>query len=290
MTISNPLLDFAIGMIAFFLTASLIVTALQEVIAQWLDLRAKDLRKQIGAILESGDGPETAKFFDHPLVAALNTRGKEGGPSYIPRDVFTKVVKELYLAGQASAVIADAARGLNDGQPITRALRTMAIQAQGDLEAFDRAVGDWFDGVMDRLSGFYKRRVQWILFVLGLGVAVFGNLDTLKVAEFLANAPAARSSIATEIQSRADELKKGIADDASRVKFESGMKALLDKSGVPMGWNGTGYPSDGPAVFLSVVGWLLTALATTLGAAFWFDTLKRFVNIRAAGPVKQGQA
>jgi hypothetical protein len=32
-----------------------------------------------------------------------------------------------------------------------------------------------------------------------------------------------------------------------------------------------------------VCGWLLTALAASLGAPFWFDMLSRFVNIRNAG-------
>lgn len=31
-------------------------------------------------------------------------------------------------------------------------------------------------------------------------------------------------------------------------------------------------------------GWLLTIIAVSLGSAFWFDTLNRFVNIRGTGP------
>ena len=30
-------------------------------------------------------------------------------------------------------------------------------------------------------------------------------------------------------------------------------------------------------------GWVLTALAVSLGAPFWFDLLSRFVNIRSGG-------
>ena len=31
------------------------------------------------------------------------------------------------------------------------------------------------------------------------------------------------------------------------------------------------------------LGWLITALAVSLGAPFWFDLLNKFVNIRASG-------
>jgi hypothetical protein len=32
-----------------------------------------------------------------------------------------------------------------------------------------------------------------------------------------------------------------------------------------------------------VAGWILTAIAASLGAPFWFDTLNKFMNVRAAG-------
>ena len=34
----------------------------------------------------------------------------------------------------------------------------------------------------------------------------------------------------------------------------------------------------------SLFGWLLTALAISLGASFWFDLLSKLVKIRTAGP------
>jgi hypothetical protein len=39
-----------------------------------------------------------------------------------------------------------------------------------------------------------------------------------------------------------------------------------------------------------LVGWLLTASAAARGGAFWFDTLNKFMNVRAAGtsPTEKG--
>jgi hypothetical protein len=36
-------------------------------------------------------------------------------------------------------------------------------------------------------------------------------------------------------------------------------------------------------ILLKLIGWLITAGATVLGAPFWFDTLKKLVNIRGTG-------
>ncbi len=37
-------------------------------------------------------------------------------------------------------------------------------------------------------------------------------------------------------------------------------------------------------VSMKLLGWLLTALAVTLRAPFWFDAMKRLVNLRSTGP------
>ncbi|NEI19810.1 hypothetical protein GUK30_10335 [Rhizobium leguminosarum] len=65
----------------------------------------------------------------------------------------------------------------------------------------------------------------------------------------------------------------------------------------PIGWT-TAMPVDGdkdtsrnfpailhdtPLMFSKIVGWLFTAVALSLGAPFWFDTLSKFMNVRGAG-------
>ncbi|MEO8630927.1 MAG: hypothetical protein ABI612_22940 [Betaproteobacteria bacterium] len=35
---------------------------------------------------------------------------------------------------------------------------------------------------------------------------------------------------------------------------------------------------------IKIIGWLITGLAVTLGALFWFDLLNKLVNLRGSGP------
>ena len=53
---------------------------------------------------------------------------------------------------------------------------------------------------------------------------------------------------------------------------------------VPLGWADPESSYVGHHWLSAIAGWLLTALAASMGAPFWFDMLNRFVNIRAAGP------
>jgi hypothetical protein len=53
-----------------------------------------------------------------------------------------------------------------------------------------------------------------------------------------------------------------------------------------LGWHET--PKNDSASFWSIwparlLGWMLTILAISLGAPFWFDMLNKLVNIRSAG-------
>jgi hypothetical protein len=69
------------------------------------------------------------------------------------------------------------------------------------------------------------------------------------------------------------------------------IERALQATGAPIGWKeGALHPgqtaSSGWPIWLAV-GWLLTALAGSLGAPFWFDLLKRVAHLRASGPKPQ---
>ena len=50
-----------------------------------------------------------------------------------------------------------------------------------------------------------------------------------------------------------------------------------------LGWD-EGEAQVGPKAWgIRILGWLLTALAISLGAPFWFDILKKIVTIRSSG-------
>ena len=59
--------------------------------------------------------------------------------------------------------------------------------------------------------------------------------------------------------------------------------------GLPIGWDDRNWPkkdsSNGTLAgywISKLIGFLLTAAATTLGAGFWFDMLKKLINVRAS--------
>lgn len=64
-------------------------------------------------------------------------------------------------------------------------------EAQNDFGALQKSIATWFDDAMDRLSGAYKRQIQWISMLVGLAVAIAFNADSFHVATTCGKIPTA---------------------------------------------------------------------------------------------------
>ena len=129
-------------------------------------------------------------------------------------------------------------------------------------------------------------------------LAVGFNVDSIQVAKTLwldrdarqdmvnaaseymkSHQPPADSGSKGEIQ--LNQLQKNVQTSVEAFKNVS-TAALM-----PVGWNGTFQDnitrlfSTWETALSSIGGWLITAVALSLGAPFWFDTLNRFMVVRS---------
>jgi hypothetical protein len=176
-----------------------------------------------------------------------------------------------------------------------------ASSAGDELAAARESIEKWFDNAMDRVSGQYKRKAQLITIIVAFVVVGILNADSIAVADSLKRDPALRSgvdAIAAKIANDADYQNCLATPSAGgNTTATCGDQEIQDLEGqvaslgLPLGWTRwkDDYhqnPGAGDIVY-KVVGLLLTGFAVSLGAPFWFDVLKRFVNVRAAGAVPE---
>ena len=91
--------------------------------------------------------------------------------------------------------------------------------------------------------------------------------DTIRIAEQLWRDDALRTAVAAAAEEAV------AAGDLSRIDE----RAELDTFPI-------GYPDAFPAITArTIVGWLVTIAAISLGAPFWFDLLGKIVHLRASG-------
>jgi hypothetical protein len=213
-------------------------------------------------------------------------------PSYINSSTFSSVLLDVLELDNKQELEAKI-EAMDDGA-LKKVLLFLNKQAGGDALAFKMKVEEWFNEVMDRASGVYKRNSQRWLFTLGLAIALIFNADAIMVYHNLSVNSTLRETVekaATDFMTTQPPPSTSLAEypnmDEARKKLgilvNDNIAAL--ESPLGLGWSMVDWSKVDPRWWLyKIVGWLTTALAISLGATFWFDILKKLINIRAAGP------
>lgn len=305
-------LDVLIGLVTVYLTFGLACTAVVEAIAAWLGVRSGNLEAALNELFDGELGADqkfVKAFFDHPLIQSLS-KGRNGRPSYIPAEIVGQVVEALVKAGDAAGSLAAAVDKL-PGTPVTNRVKGMlaALLAQTgeDAAEFRKAVEKHFDAVMDRASGWFKRRQQTVGLIVSALLVVGANVDTVGLATALASSPEARAKLvgiaseqlrqAQEVEAQAAEgqAEGGISVAQARLLTQAALKEFeqarsgLGSAGLKFGWKGEWSSEKTFSDYLlKLVGLLVSTLAVSLGAPFWFDLLQSFMKVRASGSRADG--
>ncbi|HTE89853.1 MAG TPA: hypothetical protein VK639_12900 [Terriglobales bacterium] len=391
----NPIIETAIGLVFVYLLLSMICSALQEWIAALFALRASTLFEGITKML-CGDDNLRDQIFSHPLVDGLSRKSfwdsvfrRPARPSYISSETFAKalvaeanITNETMTPPAPGAAVPAAPTIARNGKPLhsntQQLLQTLLEVAPGDVNVLRKNVEDWYNDAMDRVSGWYKRKTQLTIIILGFLLAAVFNADTVMLARAFWNDPILRantanaaaqwintheppgaSSSSSNRQSASTAATQPNPSGGSRSQSSSGAKSAkeidianlypsvtsgesepappaeqpysaqqqeraeqeyrnartklkntteevtseLKQIRVPLGWcTGDGSassalvsantlcdadhrfpPGDASTVLLKLCGLLITMVALSQGAPFWFDLLKKVVNLRLAG-------
>jgi hypothetical protein len=300
----DVVLDVGIGLMLMYLLLSLLVTVMNELMAQFGSIRAKHLSSALRRMLNLKAKPEDADnlalfnvIMSGPTlqiagaVAKTKWSGGDALPSYIKRDTFLAALREAIprltkkdAQGKEISIGADPTIGkdlgslidaLPEGSQLKSALKAVVGAAATPQEA-EKRVGDWFDGMMERATGAYKRWMSTFSLLIGLGLAVGFNCDTLRVADGLVKNAALRAEVvkvAEDVTKRcAGAEGKPVLTDAECQDARRNLDALQS---LPIGGSRELNVS-------SIAGWLITGFAVSLGAPFWFDLLSKFMNVRSS--------
>jgi hypothetical protein len=224
-------------------------------------------------------------------------------PSYIPPDAFSAGMLEVVgdYAGPAAKSLEALARvqlGVEavPSGAVRDIVRTSVSACAGDPALVRRRLELWYADAMDRVAGRYRRLSQAIILTGSFVLAVAMNINTITIVQALSQNAPMRAAVSTAAQN----VVAGHATDDDNTKFATEISAV-GAYGLPMGWDqvdairlrkladvhiavplpwvGTRWLLVG--WFLVLVGWIMTALAISLGAPFWFDVLNKFMVVRA---------
>lgn len=287
--------DVAIGLTLIYLGAGLLVTLINEYIAQALNLRGRNLCSSLQTLIDNDDIRATLK--QSPAISRFFDSQPGKAPSYVDPSILAQLLVGGLAAGanvgDATKQVASTLEKLPDSS-LKIQLQALVSTAGSSAETLTNAVADWANRSLTVLGEGYKQQLQKISFAIGLAVAISFNLDTVILTRHLYNDHEARdATVALGIQivdktapgalEKCLKLDKAAREkDAACVPLSGLLEVVQGRSQnlgqLPIGWpaNETGACNWG----LRILGWLLTALALSLGAPFWFDLLNKLVNFR----------
>jgi hypothetical protein len=329
----DAILEVAIGLVMMWLILSVATMEIQSWLVQITNTRAKFLEKNLLVMFKNND-KLLEGFYNHPAIKELGKTDRKGNykkPTYIPSEVFSRVTMELLtntskqgaaatpetisLSAMANTVnqvkalspdLKDLAEHLFPGLEHVDALSTSVESIQTKLKQYQDNVEKWFDHNMDNASGWYKENAASMAFIIGLGLAIFFNVDTINITDRLWREPTIRQALVAQADTY--QLPEGTGNITE-------VPGFFDSLSMPIGWASIPatdasvckrfitFTADAEIAFWAgneckvlvnippinnIMGWVLkllgfgiSALAARQGAPFWFDMLKKLVNLRS---------
>lgn len=277
----------------------------------WIVREFKTTKRRLG-FADTHLAQRTNALFAHPLIDTLSPPGSSR-PSYIsPKTFSTALIYVLSIDGSVESL----RKSLEDrSKPLNKLLGPMLDEAKDNLDAFKLKVEEHYNAVMDRASGWYKRRTQFMMFFVGLILAGCLNVDSIYIVQQLQKNPEQVQKLVAEAAEYSPVSAQAESTPADQEKLILTIRDLKNKfdeintMGLPIGWSVTrATPSIQPEVesisgasardesnitfsFLPgqhnigvvFIGWLATALAGALGAPFWFDAISKAFAVRGSG-------
>src|SRR6266542_1731559 len=240
-------------------------------------------------------------------------------PSYLSARSFAEAVVDLVAPDSAGVttmgMVQRSVDALPDSMSVFKpSLQALVKNANGDIRRFRASVEHWYDDHMDRVSGWYKRRVAKITLLVGAILVLLLNVNALTIGRTLYADSAVRAAV-SNVAARstscpapagtaaAGTAAAGHAQETCLADIQARLSAAA-QAGLPIGWGTvrdcvlpdaqcnwldqrgilSRHGSSGWQLALVLIGFLITITSLVPGARFWFGLLAKLGSMRSTGP------
>lgn len=226
--------------------------------------------------------------------------------SQVPPERFALALVEV-VDGKYDGNIQDLIDDLKaSGSPFAGLLQAVVAEAQDDREQTRQAIEKWFESEMTRLTAVYRRHTRWVIAGLAVVMTLLVGFDSVNYASRLTGDQAKREQLVAastsgeleqldDMCSREDpdQQEVNVADCFTSVIGHPALSdsfttaiVTLDTQGdethvaenLDVWWNQVSNPDHW-------LGMLLTMVALTFGAPFWWEALRRLMGMRTRRPI-----
>jgi hypothetical protein len=228
------ILEIFIGLVLVYFLYSLFASIITERISLFIGMRARVLRQGINSFMNDEHAREdinlndfnrwikdlfivepkdfkyskAGEFYNEPTIKYLAKIGNNNmyssvdtKPSYISKENFLLTILNL---------LSKNSKGINEWEKIKFAIKENSLhlepqtlqmfqdwieRSNDSYVNFKNLMVDHFEDSMDRVNGWYKKKVRHILLIVGIFLCLIFNVDTFQILEVLSNDPDKRSEM-----------------------------------------------------------------------------------------------
>ena len=285
----STMLEVAIGLVFIYVVMSLLCTGLNELVARIFSWRAKMLKESIQNLLGGTEGKDlTEKLLKHPLIKGLSReKTVDELPKWITASTFVSALLNEVGFNAPSEEPQAEPRSLKDAvdsvsnETVKKVLSSLVVSVGDDVRALQMNLEKWYVDSMEQVTAWYTRRSEWIVFVCAVVVCVGLNVDTIEIGNKLSRDAALRASVVASAETLASQ---PLAEAPQTVEKLKELQAEIQSLGLPLGWtcekDRAASVRPSPPWWTKVGGLLLSIMAVSLGAPFWFDVLNKLLSLR----------
>ncbi|WP_421873429.1 hypothetical protein [Marinoscillum sp.] len=255
------------------------------------------------------------------MIKGISRKGRK--PSYIPPELFADVFLQIIHDQDDTHTTYNALsleQKIRVTDLLTNGFKTYLLQkisdAKGDVNEGKKAIMDWFDNSMMRIGGTYKKKSQRALLIISLVLVSWANVDTLRIASHLHENPKVAESIANKAalyvqdstvinyinklksqrETPSDSVLTRMQQDYQKLKS---LQTEWENHELPISWTNDPWRlslkqentwwNHTKGFLAKLIGLLVSAMAISLGAPFWFEMLNKLVNLRGDGNNPSGK-
>jgi hypothetical protein len=162
-------------------------------------------------------------------------------------------------------------------------------EVEDDISHLTSNLEAWFDQSMERAGGVYRRNAKAVGLLIGFGIAIALNVDSFHMLERFSTDPTIRQAISRS----AEQFTVDNADVTSTdqlAALQSSVNETLGSLPLPIGYQQNVLEQQESAestwfypIPRRFLGWLVTAVAISMGAEFWFDLLRQVIVVKKSG-------
>ena len=255
-------------------------------------------------------------FFEHPMITSLTSEKK--ALNKLKSDKFARVVIDILNKESAknkgkrtnkttqlsngnisSSIDIVSSKNYFDQTRTSETvdlLKTFAEEAREDINEFQQKLENWFDEQGDQMRDWFAAEIRTVTLMVSVFVVFALNVDSIRIYKALSKNDKLRMELANsaaeflENHKDVEFVKKDSANYTKEIAkiYNESLKEPMELMGI--GWKnakGTYSSKDGSGISLcafatSILGMIISILAISLGAPFWYDVLTRVNRLKNA--------